>query len=179
MESLGAEENEERPFWAKFLSSDYNQKEEKPLLDGVMQVLEGNATVDDLKHGRAGANQREDQLAIEFYKQQREQEDETPPMTPDRNTEDSVKLKKEWDKIKRLEMKIGQASKNESKMKQKMYDHKLKMEGMLNKAAKLEEEKNHTETVFGDQDKELEQIEKEMKEAEENEVKQKARMEEL
>ena len=44
---------------------------------------------------------------------------------------------------------------------------------------KLEEEKNHTETVFGDQDKELEQIEKEMKEAEENEVKQKARMEEL
>ena len=44
---------------------------------------------------------------------------------------------------------------------------------------KLEEEKNHTETVFGDQDKELEQIEKDMKEAEETEKKQRARMEEL
>jgi hypothetical protein len=33
--------------------------------------------------------------------------------------------------------------------------------------------------VFGDQDKELEQIEKEMKDGEENEEKQKARMEEL
>lgn len=61
-------------------------------------------------------------------------------MTPKKN-EDSAKLKSEWDKIRKLEMKIGKVSKNEADMRQKMYDHKLKMEGMLNKAAKMEEEK--------------------------------------
>jgi hypothetical protein len=48
MESLGGEESEEKPFWAKFLQSDFQKEEPKPLLPMIMDVLAGNATVDEL-----------------------------------------------------------------------------------------------------------------------------------
>ena len=43
------EENEEKPFWAKFLRSDYlDQSDDGPVLGKVMDVLEGNMTVEEL-----------------------------------------------------------------------------------------------------------------------------------
>ena len=50
-------------------------------------------------------------------------------------------MKKEWEKIRKLESKIGQATKAQQAMQNKMYDHRLKMEGILNKASMMEEEK--------------------------------------
>lgn len=53
-------------------------------------------------------------------------------------------MKAEWDKIRKLEAKIGQVNKAQADMSSKMYDHRLKMEAILNKAKVLEEEKKQT-----------------------------------
>ena len=50
-------------------------------------------------------------------------------------------MKKEWDKIRKLESQIGQATKAQQDMTAKMYDHRLKMEGILQQASAMEEEK--------------------------------------
>lgn len=51
-------------------------------------------------------------------------------------------MRKEWAKIRSLEQRLGNANKKEQAMTSKMYDHKMKMESILNKAAVMEEEKN-------------------------------------
>jgi hypothetical protein len=38
---MGLAENDEKPFWAKFLRSDYIEDDSGPLLPKVMEVLEG------------------------------------------------------------------------------------------------------------------------------------------
>lgn len=44
---MGLGEKEEKPFWAKFLRSDYLADDnDGPLLPKVMEVLEGNKVVD-------------------------------------------------------------------------------------------------------------------------------------
>jgi len=50
LENMGlGVENEEKPFWAKFLRSDYLQDDHNgPLLPGVMEVLEGNKQLDEV-----------------------------------------------------------------------------------------------------------------------------------
>lgn len=42
------EEDAEKPFWAKFLRSDYLEEDDGPVLGRVMDVLDGNMTVDAL-----------------------------------------------------------------------------------------------------------------------------------
>ena len=51
MDKIGlAEENEDKPFWTKFLRSDYlGEEDQGPLLPDVLDVLDGNKKVDDLK----------------------------------------------------------------------------------------------------------------------------------
>ena len=48
MENLGLQENEEKPFWAKFLKSDYLKDDDEPLLPKVMEVLDGKKGVDEV-----------------------------------------------------------------------------------------------------------------------------------
>jgi len=45
------EENEEKPFWAQFLKSDYGKPAEKPapLLPMILDVLDGNASVNEMQ----------------------------------------------------------------------------------------------------------------------------------
>ena len=45
---MGMQEKDEKPFWAQFLRSDYiKEKEPKPLLGMVMDVLDGNAKLEE------------------------------------------------------------------------------------------------------------------------------------
>lgn len=49
VEKLGLEETEEKPFWTKFLRSDYlDEADPAPLLPGVLEVLDGNKKVDEM-----------------------------------------------------------------------------------------------------------------------------------
>ncbi len=50
-------------------------------------------------------------------------------------------MKKEWDKIRNLEHRLGAANKAQQEMASKMNDHRMQMESVLNKAESLEEEK--------------------------------------
>lgn len=50
-------------------------------------------------------------------------------------------MRKEWDKIRSLEQKLGEAGKKEQAMSYEMQDHRMKMEAVLNKARLMEEEK--------------------------------------
>lgn len=46
---MGLGEREDKPFWAKFLRSDYLQEEGSgPLLPAVLDVLDGNKKVDEI-----------------------------------------------------------------------------------------------------------------------------------
>lgn len=45
---MGLEEKEDKPFWAKFLRSDYMIKDDGPILSKVMQVLDGEKAVDEI-----------------------------------------------------------------------------------------------------------------------------------
>jgi hypothetical protein len=46
---MGLGENDEKPFWAKFLRSDYLEDDHaQPLLPGVIDVLEGNKAIDEM-----------------------------------------------------------------------------------------------------------------------------------
>ena len=49
MVKMGLEEKEEKPFWTKFLRTDYLQEENSaPLLPAIMDVLDGNKGVDEM-----------------------------------------------------------------------------------------------------------------------------------
>lgn len=49
MEKLGLAENEDKPFWAKYLKSGQEQLPDKPgIVEGVVAVFEGEKNVDDL-----------------------------------------------------------------------------------------------------------------------------------
>ena len=136
LENMGLQENEEKPFWAKFLKSDYLQEDE-PLLPKVMEVLDGNKGVDEVFN--AGSQ------ALELYKGNLE-DDVQSQATPQRtkNMDDlleEAKVDKEWAKIRKLEQRLGAANKAQAEMAAKMNDHKMKMEAVLNKAHDLEEVK--------------------------------------
>lgn len=46
---MGLEETEEKPFWTKFLRTDYmNDDAPAPLLPQIMDVLDGNKGVDEM-----------------------------------------------------------------------------------------------------------------------------------
>lgn len=57
MDNIGFKENDEKPFWAQFLKSDNTKPAEQPtsLLSGVMDVLHGKKTVNELKFERGDA----------------------------------------------------------------------------------------------------------------------------
>ena len=100
MVKMGLEEKEEKPFWTKFLRSDYLEEEDKaPLLPQVMDVLEGNKGVDEMLMEQQNPYVIENQL--ELY-----QEPETP-----KKSENTDKIDKEWAKIRKLEQQLGAASK--------------------------------------------------------------------
>ena len=42
------EEKEEKPFWAKFLRSDYKPDDDGPILGKVLAVLDGEKNVDEI-----------------------------------------------------------------------------------------------------------------------------------
>lgn len=48
MEKLGLVENEEKPFWAKYLKSAQEVPEKPGILEGVVAVFEGEKDVDEL-----------------------------------------------------------------------------------------------------------------------------------
>jgi len=57
VEKLGLEETEEKPFWTKFLRSDYlDEADPAPLLPGVLDVLDGNKGVDEMIMEAQGTN---------------------------------------------------------------------------------------------------------------------------
>ena len=66
--------------------------------------------------------------------------------TPHRNKNmddllEEAKVDKEWAKIRRLEQRLGVANKAQADMVEKMNDHKMKMEAVLNRANDMEEVK--------------------------------------
>ena len=48
LEGMGLGEKEEKPFWAKFLKSDYLKEDDGPILGKVMEVLDGDKKVDEI-----------------------------------------------------------------------------------------------------------------------------------
>ena len=128
------EESTEKPFWAKFLRSDYLESDDGPVLGKVMDVLEGNMTVDALVQ----------QAPDEIHK-----DPEASPSQPkkgkvvdgDGQAIDAATMRKQWEKIQSLEQKLGEAGKKEQAMAHEMQDHRMKMEAVLSRARLLEEEK--------------------------------------
>ena len=45
---MGLGEKEEKPFWAKFLRSDYLKEDDGPILSKVLEVLDGDGKVDEI-----------------------------------------------------------------------------------------------------------------------------------
>ena len=75
VEKLGLEETEEKPFWTKFLRSDYmDEAEPAPLLPGVLDVLEGNKGVDEMIMEAQGS----DSQALALYQGDAEPSPRTP-----------------------------------------------------------------------------------------------------
>lgn len=100
MVKMGLEEKEDKPFWTKFLRSDYLGEEDKaPLLPQVMDVLEGNKGIDEMLMEQQNPSVTENQL--ELY-----QEPETP-----KKSENADRIDKEWAKIRKLEQQLGAANK--------------------------------------------------------------------
>lgn len=144
------EENPEKPFWAKFLRTDYlDQSEDGPVLGKVMDVLEGNMPLEELTQKKKEAAHSAGVVAI--YDAPKAS---TPELTSAKATfkrapvvdangqaVDGATMRKEWDKIRSLEQKLGAAGKAEQAMAAKMQDHRMKMEAVLGRARLLEEEK--------------------------------------
>ncbi len=103
---MGLGEKEEKPFWTKFLKSDYGSVNDldKPLLPQVLDVLEGTKNVDEV------VAEDENSRALDFYRQT-EKAPETPVKKTAKELQEEAKLKAEWAKIRRLENQLGQASK--------------------------------------------------------------------
>jgi len=57
-------------------------------------------------------------------------------------------MRNEWTKIRQLEKKIGAAQKAQTDMTSKMYDHRMKMEAVLNKSKAMEEEKRQATSQY-------------------------------
>ena len=137
---MGGQENEEKPFWTQFLRTDYDN-EPKALLPMVMDVLDGNVKLDQI----------EDDMAVPINHKKEPIHPQTPQkaraMTAEEQ-EEEAKMKREMAKIRRLEQKIGMANKAQQDMMQKMYDHRMKMENMLNKAKNMEEEKKQATDTY-------------------------------
>ena len=53
------EKEGDKPFWTQFLKSDYDAQPQGGLLDKVLDVFDGKATVDEIK--------QEDNQALEIY----------------------------------------------------------------------------------------------------------------
>lgn len=141
-ELVETQENEDKPFWAKFLRSEEDRGGD--LTSMVMNVLEGKKTFAQAKKER-----EEDKYASEISKRgQRVESSPSETSTPSKSRDLDSKMKQEWEKIRKLEAKIGQANRAQEDMKAKMYDHKLRMEGILSKAAKIEEEKKQATEVY-------------------------------
>jgi hypothetical protein len=68
IDNLGIREDEEKPFWAKFLKSDH-EEEPKSLLGGVLAVLDGNKTLHELKEEREGGPKMLEHLEEADYEQ--------------------------------------------------------------------------------------------------------------
>jgi len=79
LENMGLAEKEERPFWMKFLKSDYGTANDldKPLLPQVLDVLEGTKHVDEV------VVEDENSRALALY------EEETPE-TPVKKTDKEI-----------------------------------------------------------------------------------------
>jgi hypothetical protein len=113
LEKMGmGEENAEKPFWAKFLRADYmDQSDDGPVLGKVLDVLDGNLTVDELTQKKAEDAQITDAVAI--YEPPIDSPSRSPggratfKRAPVVDAEgaavDGAMMKKEWQKIKALE----------------------------------------------------------------------------
>ena len=117
---MGLGEKEEKPFWAKFLRSDYLEPDDGPLLPKVMDVFDGKIEVDEVVESRALA-------LIEEPVEERPM-----PQTP--QPSGGKDMTKEWEKIRKLEQRLGAANKAHVAMKGKINDHKMKLEAQLSKA---------------------------------------------
>ena len=61
---MNMEEKEEKPFWTKFLTTDYVESTQpKSILPMVMDILEGNATTEQLRKDRDDSHE-DDQAEI-------------------------------------------------------------------------------------------------------------------
>lgn len=121
VEKLGLEETEEKPFWTKFLRSDYlDEADPAPLLPGVLDVLDGNKGVDEMIMEAQGTHSQ----ALALYQGDAEHSPRTPgrrePQTAEEAEEqqdaeakaaEQAALSREWAKIRKLEGKLGAASK--------------------------------------------------------------------
>lgn len=132
LEKMGLGEKEDKPFWTKFLRSDYLEEDDGPMLQKVLDVYEGGKVVDQIIVGDQNSR------ALELFIN-----DEKMPETPKKSMdpEESDKMKKEWAKIRKLEQKLGVANKAQQEMQGKINDQKMRIEAALSKAQGLEEEK--------------------------------------
>lgn len=109
---MDVKENEEKPFWTQFLKTD---QEEAPkggdLASMVKDVLDGKKTFNQAKVDR-----EEDEYAVEIYNSNRKRapSSESPSRmsTPSsKGGDQNYNMKKEWEKIRKLEAKIGKVNK--------------------------------------------------------------------
>ena len=107
-----------------------------------MEVLDGNKGVDEVFN--AGSQ------ALELYKAKEEDEIQSmgTPMRDKTDLLEEAKVEKEWAKIRRLEQRLGAANKAQADMVEKMNDHKMKMEAVLNRAADMEEVKKQATAQY-------------------------------
>lgn len=61
---------------------------------------------------------------------------------------EEAKVDQEWAKIRRLEQRLGAANKAQANMQEKMNDHKMKMEAVLNRANDMEEVKKQVTAQY-------------------------------
>lgn len=150
--ALGLEEDEEKPFWAKYLKTDHEKTEPTNLVGGVLAVLEGEKDMDEFLNEQKSVP--EDEMALELY-QGKQEDDDVPSRsssraarTPENKEKAKAEMEREWARIRDLETKLGRANKAQQDMAAKMQEHRLKMEAMLSKAEELEEEKREVSKAY-------------------------------
>lgn len=100
---MESQENEDKPFWAKFLRSEDEGNQAGDLTSMVMNVLEGKKTFAQAKKER-----EEDKHATVISKRGARVESTPSEMsTPTKSNDIDSKMKLEWEKIRKLEAKIG------------------------------------------------------------------------
>jgi len=120
LENMGLGEKEDKPFWAKFLSHDYQKEVDSgPMLSNVMDVLEGNKKLEDIINPGDDDEGRievytgpSNDPRIDYGMGQNEDydDDEDRPETEEERLQ-KEKVSKEWAKICRLEQRLGMANK--------------------------------------------------------------------